>query len=131
MKLLAAFIGYVAAWGADGCVDNDKVDSGLDGCDWYTGYEGLCGRYDTDDFVATRDCCDSCTNQYEAPADCVDLEGMDRANRTCEFYKTHWTSCGKFDIKADDFEGAVAFDANDACCACDPTGDDGWFSNWF
>ena len=114
MKFLAAFIGCVAAWGRDGCQDLEGVDSGGDGCDWYTGYEGLCGRYDTEDFTATEICCDSCVNPYEMVAGCVDTEGVDRSGETCEFYKTHWTSCGKFDTET--------FIAKDLCCACDPEG---------
>ena len=39
------------------CQDSSRIDSGGDGCSYYTQWSNDCGIYDFSDFTAAIDCC--------------------------------------------------------------------------
>ena len=102
------------------CVNTDVSASGElrgdrygDSCAWYAeaGRQGYCGDFDTDTFVAGRDCCACGGGTAET---CVDDPSgpVDAWGDGCAWYEEHTSACGLHDH--------AGFTAATACCACRP-----------
>jgi len=109
-------------YGGDTCVNDDSIgDRDGDTCsDFYDSNPGGCGGYDTEDFIAARECC-ACgggsTGYYEEEEVIIDEECTnddsvgDIDGDTCsDYYDSNPGGCGFYDT--DDFIAARE------CCVC-------------
>lgn len=110
-----------------GCEDsnNGALDSGRDGCDWYTLNDvdgSQCARWDDGDFSANEMCCHCGGGTHSAtpaptlsPTRCRDTDNgaTDNDRDGCDWYHTHdetGESCGHHDDSD--------FSAHLMCCRC-------------
>ena len=86
--------------------DTSSNDSFGDSCSWYYGNEGSCGVYDTDSFIAAKQCC-ACgrPNDPPAPVCTDDLSTVDSGFDSCTWYYDNVASCGSYD--SDTFNAAT------------------------
>ena len=99
------------------CEDTNglEVDTGRDGCEWYTLNPSGCGNHDTEFFMANKMCCACGGGSIPAEPEmvCSDTNGelTDSTWDTCTWYVANPSSCGAFDVEG-------GFNAGEMCCAC-------------
>ena len=71
-----------------------------DGCDWYEGRFNSCGRYDTEEFIASDMCCgcgagriDQLPNEISKSCSDTDNGALDRFGWTCVNYYNNESWC--------------------------------------
>lgn len=99
--------------GGSYCVNDDSTgDSSGDTCSaWYDANPAGCGMYDTDEFVASEQCC-VCEGVIRIDPNCVNDDSVsDSTDDTCTgWYDDNAGGCGGWDTST--------FTAADACCVC-------------
>ena len=90
----------VAAKASQGvCTDMPGADSAGDSCSWYADGSSCSGTWNTDDFVASVNCCGCDGGLY--------CDAGDSFGDGCAWYADNLGSCGNYD---------TASFAADACC---------------